>query len=29
MQILSYLGLKVLPMEDILLDFLDHNCGQT
>ena len=28
MQILSYLGLKVLLMEDILLDFLDHNCGQ-
>lgn len=29
MQILSYLGLKVLLMEDIPLDFLDHNyCGQ-
>ena len=25
MQILSYLGLKLLLMEDILSDFLDHN----
>ena len=28
MQILSYLGLKLLLMENILSDFSDHNCGQ-
>ena len=28
MQILSYLGLKLLLMEDILSDFSDRNCGQ-
>ena len=29
MQILSYLGLKLLLMEGILSDFSDHNCGQS
>ena len=28
MQILSYLGLKLLLMEDILSNFSDHNFGQ-
>ena len=28
MQILSYLGLKLLLVEDILSDFSDNNCGQ-
>ena len=28
MQILSYLGLKLLLMEEILSDFSYHNCGQ-
>ena len=27
MQILSYLGLKLLLMENILSDFSDHNYG--
>ena len=28
MQILSYLDLKLLLMENILSDFSDHNCSQ-